>query len=296
MKTAVRGFSTKTITIPTVAGVYTYNLGDYQDDNFGKNAKIIGMSSRSSFLGSTFRSRTDRPLLTSFDSQRAYINLMSNTLARENVIFQSNLYTLNREYSHVHNSYDLFLEPGLINWDESQIQFQPSLVINGSLDIELNVYYITDCPSKVETNIIFDNNFEYLGLFKFNVEIPNQVGNALYQINNGRNPLPPDAVLVGMRINDYDLKTLNDNTGVYLGNYLGAAFLNMKVGNRLMLENFPLSDLEPFDRLGYSYFPVEPTFAKDFDWSNCEIYLSDKSHALANHAFLITFFYIRKRN
>lgn len=293
MKTAIHGFSTKTITIPTIAGVLTYNLGDYQDDNFGKNSKIIAISSRCSFFATTIRSRYDRPLIDQFYANKAYLTVMENSTKRENIIYQTNLFSLNREYSHVHNAYDLFIPPMLINWDESQIQFEPTIALLGGDDMELNVYYITDCQKPIETNMIFDNNFEYLGLYKFSVEVPTFAGVSSYQINNGRNPLPPGAILVGMRINNYELKTPTGKDGIRIGNYLGASFMNMKVGSRLMLENFPLPDLEPFDRLGFSYFPLEPTPANDFDWSNCEIYLSDKTIAQTNYAYLLTFFYIR---
>lgn len=295
MKTAVHGFSTKTITIPTVAGVYTYNLGDYQDDNFGEHSKIIGISSRIAVAGATVRSRFDRPIIDKTYAISSYLNLMKNTVERENLIYQTNLFALSREYDHVQNAYDLFIEPNLINWGESQIQIEPNFVIPGTHDIELNIYYITNCQKPIETNIVFDNKFEYLGLFKFNVEVETKAGVPIYKINNGRNPLPKGAILVGMRINNYNLVTLNGNSGIFISNYLGASFLNMRVGSRVMLENFPLPDLVPFDRFGYSYFQIEPTLAKDFDWSNCEIFVSDKSIPLDDYSYLITFFYIKQK-
>ncbi len=289
MKTAVHGFATKTITIATAVSQLQYNLGDYQQDNFGQNAKIIGLSLRVALGSGTERSRNDRPLITRDDSRLGYLNLVQQGKDRENVVYQNNLYTFVREVA-----FDLFIEPCKVNWDESVIKFESNFVMDGTKDIELNIFYIFDeGGKKVDTNIIFDNDFTYLGLKKYNLEVVTKADSRFFQLNYGRNPLGSCALLVGMRINDYEFVTLNLNDSINKENYLNSSFLTMKFGNnRTLLDTFPLGHLGPFERIGYSYFPMVPILAKDFDWSNCFIEVSDKSIPLDDHAYLVTFFYI----
>lgn len=291
MKTAVHGFVTRTITIPTGNDQFQYNLGDYQQDNFGENAIIFAMSLRVDTGSGNVRSKGDRPLIGTALAKEGYLNLVQDGKDRKGVIYQGNLYTLTREDN---NSYDLFFEPCKLNWDESIIAFDSDATIDGTQDIELTIYYIFNESGKgVETNILFDNGFSYLGLKKYNLEVVTKSDSRIFQLNNGRNPLGACALLVGMRINNFAGTTPKGNDIITSDAYLDSSFLTMKFGqNSSVLDMFPLGILEPFKYLGYAFFPIMPILSTDYDWSNCQIEVSDKDLPGNDDAYLITFFYI----
>lgn len=288
----VHGFSTKTFIIPTKANQLTYYLGDYQTDNLGPGAKVVALSVRFDPGGPGGRTTSDNQLLiTDVQARKGYLTLVKDGTSRENIYYQKSLFSQAREYAYTTKPYEIFIPPNKLNWNESYIEFEDTVGLADNQGIEFNIYYTTLCQQPLGPNIIFDNNFEYTALNIRTIQVDMQTGLRKMLLTNGRNPLTNEDILVGMRINDFQFVTLDGKQAVRSPNLLGVSFLNMKVGSRLLCELCPMKDLDPFEHLEYSYLPLEPTPAKDFDWTGCNIELSNSLFGIAGFAYLIDLFY-----
>lgn len=292
--TKVHGVSTKTFTVTTINGLNTYTLGDYQTDNFGVDAQVIGVSMRSGIIGiGTGPISIDgRPLIGPTVVKGGYLYLVRDDTRRTNLLYAENLNFLLRAPANISNQYDIFFPACVVNWNETYVEFAPSITIDGTKDMEFTVYFITPCSKPSQANYIYDNKQQYPALKKRTIQVNTQAGRQKFLLSDGRNPLSTGDLLVGMYFNFFQHVALDDSTEITLGQYLGATFLTMKVGNRLLMEDFPIRNLHPFNHLGLPYFPIEPTLAEDFDWTGCKLFVSDKSVVLDNKSYLITLFYI----
>lgn len=296
MTTKVHGFSSKSFIVPTVAGLNTYYLGDYQTDNFGEGAKVIAISVRPNVQvgpsAANVRSVNDREIIGLSDILGGYLYLVKDGPSRENICFAKNLATQTIEKLDETIKGDIFIFPSVINWNESYISFSPTVAFDGTKDIEFNVYYTTPCQEPIIPNVLFDNKFEYNAIKKKTIQVNVKANQASFVLADGRNPLTNYDKIVGLRYNNFQFVTEDGRSAPSMTNFLGSSFLTMKVGSRLLLENFPLEDLEYLKHVGYPYFPIEPTNSDDFDWTGCKVTLSDKSLAIDNYSFLITLFYM----
>lgn len=280
--TNIHGFSSKLLTIPTRAGQHSYNLGDYQGDNIGAGTKVVALIFRYA-KNPGVCSRDDRPLIDATETQKGYINVVQLDDRQTTILSKYSLFMLTREY-------DIFIPPCSINWDESSIEFPPNINFDGSKDLELNILFITPCQRPISSNIVFDNHFHYNATQKKTLQINVEEGKSSFKL--GSNPLSNCDTIVGLSLNEFSYTTIDERAAPNLSNFLGASFLSMRVGSRILLEDIPLTELKALNPIGYPYFPIEPTLSKDFDWTNCKINVSDKSKPIENTAYLITLFYI----
>jgi hypothetical protein len=299
--TKIHGFSTKTLTIPTQAGVNSYNLGQYQTDDFGKGSQVVAITFRYAKSGSY--SIDHRPLISPGVVTKGYLNLVRKDPKNTNILFNHNLFMITTE-SVEQDSYGIFIPPCMINFNQSTVEFAPSVVFNGSEDLEFTFLFTTLCQEPIKPNLLFDNDFKYFAVKKKTIQIDAKANKSSFKID--RNPLSNCDKIIGLRYDEFTFETVDGKTGVSKGqaapitipptptipNAIGASFLTLRVGTRLLMEDFPLTELRSLYHLGYPYFPIEPTNSEDFDWSKCVINVADKSLTRDNTCFLLTIYYI----
>ncbi|WP_299368308.1 hypothetical protein [Winogradskyella sp.] len=293
---AVHGVNTKTITIPTNADQRKYNLGDFQNDNFGKGSKVIGISARYNSIGlagDNIRSIQDRPLFNLAEVSQMYLSLMDYSVERYFILQNRNLYYQSRLYlGNPSAQGDIFFSPCEVNWNESVVTIGDNVTVDGTRDIELTVYFTTTCGRPASPTLVLDNGIDYNALRKKTIEVKTSAEIIEYQLGNGSNPLTNKNRLVGLAYNFINPAfTSKGRRVVSLDTFLGASFLTLNVDNRLLTNRIPLGDVQFFNRWSYPYFPIEPTWAKDFDWSECKIFVSDKTLPQDNFSYLIDLFY-----
>lgn len=300
--TKIHGFSTKTLTIPTEKEKNSYNLGEYQTDDFGQGSKIVAVTFRYQSGGSN--SIENRPLISSGEVTKGYINLVRKNPENTNILFNHNLFMITTEASE-QDSYGIFFPPCEINFNQSTVEFAPSISFDGSKDLEFTFLFITLCQKPVIPNLIFDNGFKYFALKKKTVQIDVKANKASFKID--RNPLSNCDKIIGLRYDEFLFETVDGRQTVSKGvraipipapgtpaipNAIGASYLTMRVGTRLLMEDFPITELRSLYHLGYPYFPIEPTNSEDFDWSKCVIKVADKTLTRDNTAYLLTLYYL----
>lgn len=298
--TKIHGFSTKTLTIPTEVGKKTYNLGEYQTDDFGKGSKVVAVIFRYAKGGSS--SIDNRALIGPGVVTKGFLNLVRKDPQNTNILFEHNLFLITTE-SIEQDSYGIFFPPCEINFNQSIVEFSPSVIFDGSEDLEFTFLFTTLCQKSVNPNLVFDNEFKYFAVQKKTIQINAESNKDSFRID--RNPLSKCDKIIGLRFNEFTYETIDGRAVVSKGrpptifppspaipNALGASFLTMRVGTRLLMEDFPLTELRSLYHLGFPYFPIEPTDSEEFDWSKCVINVADKGLTEDNTAYLITLYYI----
>lgn len=294
--TKIHGFSSKLLTISTTNGTNKYNLSAF-NNSFGGTDKIVAIALRynkASISSLAYKSLNDRPLINVSEVRNGYINLVKND--GSNILYNHNLFLMITE-SNEQDFYGIFIPPSEIKWTQSYIEFAPGVTLDGTKDIELNVYYLTNCQKPIEPNIIFDNDFKYNAVRKTTVQIDVKANEQSFAIVN--NPLSNCDTIVGLRYDEFDFETTDGRTNVSKGSTfpaipaaLGASFLTMRIGSRNLLENFPLTELRAFYHVGFPYFPIEPTQSQHFNWNECKMNLPSKALTQDNTAYLLTIYYM----
>lgn len=296
----IHGFSSRLLTVETVKGINSYNLGKFQE-SFEESEKIVAITLRYNKSSVDFKSINDRPLILNQELRKGYINIVEDNGQNTTILNNHNLYLMTTE-SIEQDSYGIFIPPSQIKWTQSNIEFADSISFDGTKDIEFNVYYITDCQKPIKPNIIFDNGFQYNAVKKRTIQVNAKSKEESFSIKN--NPVPNCSVIVGLRYNEFDFETIDGRINVAKNAQilpppnlsppaaLGASFLTMKVGSRTLLESFPLTELRAFYHIGFPYFPIEPTESQDFNWNQCKIKLPNKTLTQDNTCYLLTIYYI----
>lgn len=280
----IHGFSTKTFAIQLQDGVSSYCLGDYQTSKVGHDAKVVAITTRFDTVGQGKILAIDgNKLLEEDEIASCYLNVIAAGADRSNILYKQNLYPL------TDTSFDRFITPTQVNWNESYLTTSENDLSGYS--IEITIHFITSCQTPVLSNITFDNNLGYITTNKRTIHTNTQVNIAKFYLENGKNPLNRTDKIVGIRCNSFDHQTMDGVSAVSLFNMLGASFLTLMVGSRVLLDQMPLTELKPF-LTGIKYYPIEPTRADEFDWSKCVIELADKSISETGKAFSLTLYYI----
>lgn len=295
----IHGFSSRLLTVKTSKGVNSYNLGAF-NSSFGDNEQIVAIAFRynkAALPSLAYRSINDRPLINVSEVKKGYINLVEDNGSSTNILSNHNLWLMVTE-SKEQSFYGIFIPPCQVKWTQSNIEFAPSVSFEGTQDLELNVYYITNCQKPIEPNIIFDNGFKYNAVRKKTIQINVKAKEESFAIRS--NPLSNCATIVGLRYDEFDFETTEGKTNVSKGSSispkipaaLGASFLTMRIGSRNLLEDFPLTELRAPYHLGFSYFPIEPTKSHHFNWNQCKINLPNKALTQDNTCYLLTLYYL----
>jgi hypothetical protein len=285
---AIHGFSTQTFRIQTKQGKSTYSLSNHSS-LFDSSNKIIAISFRVARGGEFERSFDDRALIDTPTAKKGYLTLVDDNQNR--IVENRNLYDFVRLQERDCN---IIIPPCLLNFKESKITFSTTVAdtLTNDTDIEYTIHYLTNCRKPTTPNIQLDNNTLFNALNTQTIQV--NIKDSKSQVISTGIPIPKDAIIEGLSIPLHtDFFGLNNEEGLDLDGELGLEmlFINLKQGQRNILEDLPVQELIPFKQLGLPYYPIEPTKADSIDWKKFKVEFSNVEYSDDTTCLLLNIHY-----
>ncbi len=282
--TKIHGLISQTFTIRTKNNIASYPLAN-QSNIIDYRKTVVGISFR---LENTENSRSinDVRLINEEVAKGGFLTLVDKN--NRQLVVNQNLFGFVRADA---NS-DVLLEPCQIDFKNSYINFA-EYIVNDELDqreIEFTVYYLSNCQTPTQPNILLDSGVRYNAVKKMAIQV-NFNENKSELVSTG-NPIPANATIVGFSIPQYNNYTgFGNREGINDYNGLGAVFVNLLQGTDNIFRNLPIKELQGFEHLGFKYFPIEQVQSNNIDWNRFKLEYSNKELVGDDTCLLINIHY-----
>lgn len=302
----IHGINTKTFSIPVAANIYNYVLGDVILASAFKHADaIVGLFYRCDVTNQAiYRDEKEKVLVPVGVMQNSWLDLYS--ISGEKLLYNHNLQMLATNYV-VKDSYGHLIPPNQIDWNRSNISMSPNTILTDGQQLEFTILYTTTCAKPYSPNVAFNvGSYNVPKRRTIHVKTSSTAATSSFY-KFGSNSLPDCAQIVGISFAKLQYETRTGLPSVEPSTFVNplqqnppkegamdSSFLQLKTtrsGYHSLLDNIPVTHLRSLYHIGKDYFPIEKTQAKDINWIESGVLVTNVDQMNDDVVFSFTFWY-----